>query len=73
MVYSPGVAQPCLEIQEDISRAYEYTNKANSIIIVTDSSCVTEKPWHENAAMPYLEIFSAYYKQFANIDAYPII
>ena len=73
MVYSPGVAQPCLEIQEDISRAYEYTNKANSIIIVTDSSCVTEKPWNENAAMPYLEIFSAYYKQFSNVDAYPII
>ena len=48
-------------------------NKGNSIILVTDSSCVTEKPWHENACMPYLEIFSAYYKQVANIDAYPII
>ena len=73
MVYSPGVAQPCLEIEKDITRAYEFTNKGNSIILVTDSSCVTEKPWHENACMPYLEIFSAYYKQVANIDAYPII
>ena len=73
MVYSPGVAQPCLEIEKDITRAYEFTNKGNSIILVTDSSCVTEKPWHENASMPYLEIFSAYYKQVANIDAYPII
>ena len=40
MVYTPGVATPCLDIQKDLSRAYEFTNKGNAIIILTDSSYV---------------------------------
>ena len=74
LVYTPGVATPCLEIQKDITKAYEFTNKANSIIIVTDSSGVpSDKKWNNNASMPYLEAFSLIYKQLVNIDAYPII
>ena len=38
MVYTPGVATPCLDIQKDITRAYEFTNKGNAIIVLTDSS-----------------------------------
>lgn len=38
LAYTPGVATPCLEIQKDLSRGYELTNKANSIIVLTDSS-----------------------------------
>lgn len=78
MVYTPGVAAPCLEIQKNQIKAYEYTNKSNSILILTDSSNFTtdkvpNPKWNNNAAMPYLEAFSAYYKTVANIDAYPII
>ena len=72
MVYTPGVATPCLTIQKDESRAYELTNKANAILIVTDSSA-KKKKWNNNANMPYLEAISAIYKQLCNIDAYPII
>ena len=78
MVYTPGVATPCLEIQKDLTRAYEFTNKGNAILILTDSSAVNKAKvpndkWNNEAAMPYLEGFSALYKTFANIDAYPII
>ena len=72
MVYTPGVATPCLTIQKDESRAYELTNKANAILIVTDSSS-QKKKWNNNANMPYLKAISAIYKQLCNIDAYPII
>ena len=87
LAYTPGVATPCLEIQKDISRAYELTNKANSILVLTDSSkfwnpnekkCVLTTrsiggKWNNNAAMVYLESFTAYYKYASNIDAYPMI
>ena len=87
LAYTPGVATPCLEIQKDISRAYELTNKANSILVLTDSSkfwnpnekkCVLttssfEGKWNNNAAMVYLESFTTYYKYASNIDAYPMI
>ena len=73
MVYTPGVATPCLDIQKDITRAYEFTNKGNSILVLTDSSKLRRTKWNDNAAMPYLEGFCAIYKHYANIDAYPII
>ena len=86
LAYTPGVATPCLEIQKDISRGYELTNKANSIIVLTDSSkfkgdnkcnlikkTLDGKSWNNNASMPYLESFTAYYKCATNIDAYPMI
>ena len=87
LAYTPGVATPCLEIQKDISRAYELTNKGNSILVVTDSSkfwipnekkCILttksiEGKWNNNAAMVYLESFTFYYKYASNIDAYPMI
>ena len=87
LAYTPGVATPCLEIQKDISKSYELTNKANSIIILTDGSKfnieyekksnlikkTAKRKWNNNAAFPYLEAFTTYYKQCSNIDAYPII
>ena len=78
MVYTPGVAIACLDIQKDPIRAYEFTNKGNAIIVLTDSSGLApgklpNELWNSNAAMPFLEAFSAYYKSIANIDAYPII
>ena len=88
LAYTPGVATPCLEIQKDLSRGYELTNKANSILVLTDGSnflsqeekkCslikteIKGKTWNNNAAMIYLESFTAYYKCSTNIDAYPMI
>ena len=86
LAYTPGVAQPCLEIQKDLSKAYEQTNKGNSILVLTDSSkfagdkkchyitkTVEGKNWNNNASMIYLESFTAYYKHVTNIDAYPMI
>ena len=87
LAYTPGVATPCLEIQKDLSRGYELTNKANSILVLTDSSkfgnpqdkkCFLTKKdikgkWNNNAPMIYLETFTVYYKYTTNIDAYPMI
>ena len=86
LAYTPGVATPCLEIQKDLSRAYELTNKANSILVLTDSSKFTcggkcsytkkeveNKKWNNNASMVYVESFAVLYKLFSNVDAYPII
>ena len=86
LAYTPGVATPCLDIQKELARAYEQTNRANNVLIVTDSSkfcgenkcCLTKKyfngkKWNNNAAMIYLEAFTAYYKCTTNVDAYPMI
>ena len=40
LAYTPGVAEPCLEIQKDISKSYEYTNRWNSCLVVTDGTAV---------------------------------
>ena len=87
LAYTPGVATPCLEIQKDLSRGYEQTNKANAILVLTDSSkfyspdkkcyftkkTINGKTWNNNASMIYLESFTAYYKHATNVDAYPMI
>ena len=86
LAYTPGVATPCLEIQKELARAYEQTNRANNILVLTDSSkfcgdkkcnlvkkTLDGKTWNNNASMIYLEAFSTYYKCAANLDAYPMI
>lgn len=76
LVYTPGVATPCLEIQKEPEKVYSYTNKGNSIIVLTDSSgcCEKEKArWTNNAAIPYLEAICAYYKIISGVDAYPVV
>lgn len=77
LVYTPGVAASCLEIQKDNDLAYRLTNKLNSILVVTDSSGFKEviegKTWNNMAPIPYLESICVYYKTVANIDAYPIV
>lgn len=77
LVYTPGVAASCLEIQKNEEKAYTYTNKSNAILVVTDSSGFPEviegKEWNNMAAIPYVEAISVFYKNLANIDAYPIV
>ena len=77
LVYTPGVAASCLEIKQNNELAYRYTNKLNSILVITDSSLFEEvengKYWNNMAPIPYLESICVYYKTVANIDAYPIV
>ena len=86
LAYTPGVATPCLEIQKELGRAYEQTNKGNNVLVLTDSSkflgenkccltkkCLDGKKWNNNASMIYLEAFATYYKCTTNLDAYPMI
>ncbi len=76
LVYTPGVAASCLEIKKNIGDAYKYTNKLNSMIVVTDSSAFKDydpNNWNNMEPIPYLEAMCVYYKLHANIDCYPII
>lgn len=73
LVYTPGVAQVCREIAKDPSKAYEYTIKNNSVAIISDGSAVLGLgnigPY---AAIPVMEGKALLFKEYANIDAFPI-
>jgi hypothetical protein len=76
LVYTPGVGASCLEIQKDLTNAYKYTNKLNSMLLVTDSSGFENydvNKWNNTAPIPYLEAMCVYYKLVANIDCYPLV
>lgn len=73
VVYSPGVAQPCIEISRDISLAKELTIKANTVAIVSDGSAVLGLGnIGAEAAIPVMEGKAILFKEFAGIDAFPI-
>ncbi len=73
MVYSPGVAAPCLEIAANPDTIWEYTMKGNSVAIVTDGSAVLGLGnIGAMAALPVMEGKAMLFKKFANIDAFPI-
>ena len=72
LVYTPGVAAPCLEINKKHTDSYNYTNKMNTMLIITDTSEFSANT-PPSASMAYLEPFCIYYKKTANIDCYPII
>jgi malate dehydrogenase (oxaloacetate-decarboxylating) len=73
LVYTPGVADVCLAIAEDPTRAYELTIKSNSVAVVTDGSAVLGLgDIGPAAAMPVMEGKAMLFKDFAGVDAYPI-
>lgn len=73
IVYSPGVAQPCIEIRNDIDQARELTIKANTVAIVSDGSAVLGLGnIGAEAAIPVMEGKAILFKNFAGIDAFPI-
>jgi malate dehydrogenase (oxaloacetate-decarboxylating) len=73
LAYTPGVAQACLEIAQNNKRAYDYTIKGNSVAVVTNGSAVLGLGnIGALAGLPVMEGKAILFKQFANIDAYPI-
>ncbi|MFP4478575.1 MAG: NADP-dependent malic enzyme [Candidatus Izemoplasmatales bacterium] len=73
MAYTPGVALPCLEIQKDISKAYDYTIKGKTVAIITDGSAVLGLGnIGPEASLPVMEGKSALLNQFSGIQAFPI-
>jgi len=73
LVYSPGVAEPCKEIYENPEDIYNYTMKGNTVAVVTDGSAVLGLgDIGPSAALPVMEGKAVLFKQFAEIDAFPI-
>ena len=73
LAYTPGVAEPCKKIHEDNSLAYKYTNKGNMVAVVTDGSAVLGLGNIGGiAGMPVMEGKSVLFKEFGDVDAFPI-
>ena len=73
IAYTPGVAQPCLEIQKDYSKSFKLTRRSNLIAVVTDGSAVLGLGnIGPEAGMPVMEGKCVLFKEFAGVDAFPI-
>lgn len=71
--YTPGVAQPCLEIEKDPDLSYALTRRANLVAVITDGSAVLGLgDIGPRASMPVMEGKCALFKEFADVDAFPI-
>ena len=73
VAYTPGVAQPCLEIQKNVDDSYTYTRRGNLVAVVTDGSAVLGLGnIGPEAGMPVMEGKCALFKTFADVDAFPL-
>lgn len=73
LAYTPGVAQPCLEIQKDIDKSYELTRRWNMCLVVTDGSAVLGLgDIGPEAGMPVMEGKCVLFKAFGDVDAFPL-
>ena len=73
LAYTPGVAQPCLEIQKDINKSYELTRRHNLCAVITDGSAVLGLgDIGPEAGMPVMEGKCVLFKAFGNVDAFPL-
>ncbi|MFU8811609.1 MAG: NAD(P)-dependent malic enzyme [Balneolaceae bacterium] len=74
IAYTPGVAQPCLEISKDVSKAYDYTWKRNTVAVISDGSAVLGLGnIGPEASLPVMEGKAVLFKKFADIDAVPVV
>ena len=73
LAYTPGVAQPCLEIQKDVNKSYELTRRWNMCLVVTDGSAVLGLGnIGPEAGMPVMEGKCVLFKAFGDVDAFPL-
>ena len=73
LAYTPGVAQPCLEIQEDVNKSYELTRRWNMCLVVTDGYAVLGLGnIGPEAGMPVMEGKCVLFKAFGDVDAFPL-
>ena len=73
LAYTPGVAEPCLEINKDINKSYELTRRNNLVAVITDGTAVLGLgDIGPEAGMPVMEGKCALFKRFADVDAFPI-
>ena len=73
LAYTPGVAEPCLVIQKDINKSYELTRRNNLVAVITDGSAVLGLgDIGPEAGMPVMEGKCALFKEFADVDAFPL-
>lgn len=73
LAYTPGVAQPCLAIREDPDKSYALTRRANLVAVITDGSAILGLGnIGPEAGMPVMEGKCALFKQFADVDAFPL-
>ncbi|MBQ3937855.1 MAG: NAD-dependent malic enzyme [Clostridia bacterium] len=73
LAYTPGVAQPCLEIQKDVDKSYELTRRHNLCLVVTDGTAVLGLgDIGPEAAMPVMEGKCVLFKNFGGVDAFPL-
>lgn len=73
LAYTPGVAEPCLEIQKDVERSYDLTRRWNTCLVVTDGTAVLGLgDIGPEAGMPVMEGKCVLFKEFGDVDAFPI-
>ncbi len=73
LAYTPGVAEPCLAIKDDVSKSYELTRRNNLVAVITDGTAVLGLgDIGPEAGMPVMEGKCALFKSFADVDAFPI-
>ncbi len=73
LAYTPGVAQPCLEIQKDVNKSYDLTRRHNLCAVITDGTAVLGLgDIGPEAGMPVMEGKCALFKAFGDVDAFPL-
>ena len=73
VAYTPGVAEPCLKIAEDVNLSYKYTRRGNLVAVVTDGTAVLGLgDIGPEAGMPVMEGKCALFKEFGDVDAFPL-